>query len=119
MGKLICFIQRVIFVFYLGATAAAAAELLVVEQEGCPYCDKFNREIVEAYPNTDEGARAPLRRVDLHESWPSEYASVDPATVTPTFILVDNGREIDRLVGYPGDEYFWFLLAEMLDKLPQ
>jgi hypothetical protein len=24
---------------------------------------------------------------------------------------------VDRLIGYPGDEYFWFLLGQMLDKL--
>ena len=34
-----------------------------------------------------------------------------------TFILVDKGEEVDRLIGYPGDEHFWFLLGDMLEKL--
>jgi len=96
-----------------------AATLLVVEQPDCPYCERFNREIAEAYPKTDEGKRAPLVRVQLGDDWPERYAFVNPAAVTPTFILVgDDGEEVDRIVGYPGDEHFWFLLNELLDKLP-
>lgn len=102
---------------WLGAPAWAA-ELLVVEQPNCPYCERFNAEIAEAYPNTEEGQRAKLIRVQLNETWPDEYTFINPASVTPTFILVDNGEEVDRLVGYPGDEHFWFLLNEMLNKLP-
>lgn len=97
---------------------ALAAELIVVEQDDCPYCKRFNHEIAEAYPKTAEGKLAPLRRVDLQEDWPADLANVPIERFTPTFILVENGQEVDRLIGYPGDEYFWFLLGEMLDKLP-
>lgn len=106
------------FLLCVGASVVSAAELLVIEQDGCPYCRKFDREISEAYPNTDEGALAPLRRIDLYDDWPKEYANIQKAQVTPTFILVHDGHEIDRLVGYPGDDYFWFLIDEMLEKLP-
>ena len=94
-----------------------AAELIVIEQDGCPYCARFNAEIAEGYPNTNEGKIAPLRRVDLHEGWPDDLINIESGRFTPTFILVDGGKEIDRLIGYPGDEFFWFLLGEMLDKL--
>jgi len=100
------------------SAAANAAELLVIEQDGCPYCEKFNREIAQAYPKTPEGSLAPLRRIDLNDAWPAEYANIRQERFTPTFILINNGQEIDRIVGYPGDEYFWFLLGEMLQKLP-
>ena len=89
----------------------------MVEQEGCVYCEKFNREIAIAYPKTAEGKRAPLRRVDLHEPWPDDLSQIRIERFTPTFILVDNNKEYARITGYPGDEYFWFLLGEMLDKL--
>lgn len=94
-----------------------AAELVMVEEPGCVYCAKFNREIAPAYPKTKEGKLAPLRRIQLHDPWPADMAGMAPAQFTPTFILVEDGREIDRLAGYPGDEHFWFLLGEMLDKL--
>lgn len=95
-----------------------AAELLVIEQPDCPYCEKFDREISEIYPKTDEGSRAPIVRIALGHSWPEKYRFVTPATITPTFILVHDNQEIDRMVGYQGDGYFWFLLNKMLDQLP-
>lgn len=98
-------------------SAAWSAELIMIEQEGCVYCEKFNREIAVAYPKTAEGKRAPLRRLDLHKPWPASLSSIAVERLTPTFILVDKQREIARLRGYPGDEHFWVLLNEMLQKL--
>jgi len=111
-------IKCIVIVLSVTTTAIPAAELLVIEQDDCPYCKKFNFEIAQAYPNTAEGTCAPLRRIDLHEPWPMEYEHIQAEQFTPTFILINDGEEIDRLIGYPGDEYFWFLLGEMLQKLP-
>lgn len=104
-------------IFFLSPIAAQSAELLMIEEPGCVYCARFNREIGPAYPKTDEGKLAPLRRLQIADPWPESLISVRKASVTPTFILIADGVEIDRLVGYPGDEHFWFLLGQMLDKL--
>ena len=37
---------------------------------------------------------------------------------TPTFVLMDGGREIGRIVGYPGEDFFWSLLGELVQRLP-
>ncbi len=108
---------RVILLTLMTFGSVAAAELIVVESDDCPYCKRFHAEIGVAYPKTEEGKLAPLRVLDISQPMPEEYSGVKPASVTPTFILVENNREIDRLIGYPGDEYFWFLLGEMLQKL--
>lgn len=89
----------------------------MIEQVGCHFCARFDDEIGQIYAITDEGKKAPLRRVDLHEPWPEDLKSIRIEPFTPTFVLVDRGQEVDRLIGYPGDEYFWFLLNEMLEKL--
>ena len=34
------------------------------------------------------------------------------------FILVDKGREIGRIRGYPGAEGFWMQLSSLMDRLP-
>ncbi|MFK7859972.1 MAG: hypothetical protein AB8B64_14175 [Granulosicoccus sp.] len=34
---------------------AVALELLMIEQAGCVYCERFNAEIAPAYPKTPEG----------------------------------------------------------------
>ena len=100
------------------AQAAQAAELLMLEQPGCPWCARFNAEIAPAWPNTDEGRRAPLRRVDITRPWPDDLKDVARERFTPTFVLIDEGREIGRLRGYPGDEFFWYRIGELLDLLP-
>ncbi len=98
--------------------AAHAAELVVMQQPGCAWCAHFEAEIAPAYPNSEEGRRAPLRRVDITGQWPADLAAVTPEHFTPTFVLVDKGIEVARLRGYPGDQFFWFLIDVMLKKLP-
>ena len=95
-----------------------AAELLMLEQPGCVWCARFNAEIAPAWPNTDEGKRAPLRRVDITEAWPSDLSGVQKERFTPTFVLMDDGKEIGRLRGYVGDEFFWYRIGELIAKLP-
>lgn len=106
-----------VIVVFSSVNTAIAAELLIIESDDCPYCKRFHAEIGVPYPNTEEGKTAPLRVIDINDQMPEEYSGVKHAFVTPTFILVKNGKEVDRLLGYPGDEFFWFLLGEMLDKL--
>lgn len=96
-----------------------AAELLMLEQPGCPWCKRFNEEIAPGYANTQEGKIAPLRRVDITEDWPKDLAGIRKERLTPTFVLIDNGEEIDRLRGYPGDNFFYSMIGEMLAKLPE
>ena len=96
-----------------------STELLMIESDYCPYCRKFDREIADIYPRTTQGKRAPLRRHTLGDALPERYATLDitPNTMTPTFILIDNNEEVDRLVGYNGDEFFWYLLNDLFSKL--
>lgn len=98
---------------------ALAAELIMLEQPGCVWCKRWNEEIGVAYPKTAEGRQASLRRVDITAPWPEDLSAVARERMTPTFVLVEDGVEIDRLRGYPGEHFFWPLLAAMLEKLPQ
>jgi hypothetical protein len=101
----------------LSATDARAAELVMFEQAGCVWCESFNREIAPIYGKTDEGRRAPLRRIDVAGPVPQEMAFIDVEKLTPLFVLVDNGREIGRIRGYPGEDNFWGLLGVLIKKL--
>jgi thioredoxin-related protein len=96
----------------------AAAELVMVEQAGCHWCARWNAEIAHIYPKTEEGQRAPLRRVDLRDL-PVDVTFTSKPVFTPTFVLVDNGEELGRIEGYAGDQFFWFLVRELLDAHPQ
>jgi len=101
----------------LSPTSGRAAELVMFEQAGCAWCEAFDREIAPVYAKTNEGARAPLRRVDVMQTIPPDLAFIEVERLTPLFVLVDKGREIGRIRGYPGDDNFWGLLGMLIKKL--
>ena len=101
----------------LVASPAGAAELVMFEQKGCVWCQKFDREIAPAYDKTREGQRAPLRRVDIANPAPPDLGFIHRERFTPVFVLIDGGHEIGRIRGYPGDIFFWGLLANLIDRL--
>ncbi len=101
------------------ALPAAAAELVVLERAGCPWCVRFEAEVGSIWEKTDEGRRATLKRVAIDAAVPADYAFLLPERITPTFVLVHEGREIARLRGYPGAEFFWWHVGPMLARLPQ
>ena len=90
----------------------------MMEQDACPWCERWHEEIGVIYNKTTEGKLAPLRVVNIHGEWPDDLKNIRKERFTPTFILIEDGKEIDRLRGYTGDEFFWFLIGEMLKKLP-
>jgi hypothetical protein len=100
-----------------GAVTARAAELIMFEDAGCVWCAHFNHEIGPIYPKTTEGKRAPLRRVDMAKPIPADLSFIEVERFTPVFVLIDDGREIGRIRGYPGDDHFWGLLGILLGKL--
>ncbi|NHB76653.1 thioredoxin family protein [Rhodobacter calidifons] len=103
------------FVAVSGVAAAAGdLQLLMFEQPGCIYCARWNEEIAPQYPLTDEGRAAPLRRLQLRDPLPGDLSLVSPAVFTPTFVLVEDGAETDRIEGYPGADFFWPLLAGLI-----
>lgn len=98
--------------------AQAGTELLMVEQAHCEWCAAWNAEIGGVYHLTEEGKRAPLRRQDLFDSWPPDITIKGQVHFTPTFILLVDGKEVGRIEGYPGEHFFWPLLAQLLNRTP-
>lgn len=96
-------------------TAAAALELVMVEQVGCHYCERWHAEIGPAYPNTAEGRAAPVRMVQIGDI-PKDLTLTSRPVLTPTFILIEDGQELDRIEGYPGDNWFWPMLKTLLQR---
>ena len=99
----------------LSAGSAAAAELVMFESAGCPWCKLWHEEIGPAYPKSEEGRIAPLRRVALDRKIPADLKGVKGVNMTPTFVLLDDkGRELGRMRGYPGADFFWPLLDDLM-----
>ena len=112
------FLRHITFATLLlvGATLNAAAQttLVMVEEQGCMWCARWNEELGDIYPKTAEGRAAPLTRLDIHDARPDGMTFARALTFTPTFVLVVDGMETSRIEGYPGEDFFWGLLGQML-----
>ena len=95
---------------------AFAAELLMFERQGCLWCDEWHKVIGPIYPKTEEGAIAPLRAINIAHV-PDSVVLASPVIFTPTFVVVDNNKEVGRITGYPGADFFWGLLSGILVKV--
>lgn len=103
-------------VLAVSGSASKAAELIMVESPGCYYCIEWKKVIGPIYPKTEAGQFAPLVMVDKSDSAPFDGGYSSPVVFTPTFVLVDDGQEIGRIQGYPGEDFFWALLEQMLEE---
>ncbi len=121
MPHTVAFLSRVALIcatlIALSLTSARAAELVMFEQPGCPWCLAFDREIAPIYGKSEDGLRAPLRHVDIDKALPPDLSFVQVERFTPVFVLVDKGREIGRIRGYGGEEMFWTQLYMLMQKL--
>lgn len=99
-------------------TGARSAELVMFEQAFCEWCEVWDEEVGTLYDKTDEGKRVPLRRVNIHKTRPADLTFVKSIVFTPTFVLIEDGVEVGRIMGYPGEDHFWALLDQMIDRLP-
>lgn len=97
----------------------AQARLVMLERQDCPWCRRWLREVGEAAWNaSDLGRRAPLRRVDVAQGLPADLAGIANWRFTPTFVLVHDGREAGRIIGYQGDLFFWQQAEALIARLP-
>ena len=94
-----------------------AAELVMFEAQGCGWCAAWHRDVGGIYHKPPESQAAPLRRVDLDAPRPHDLVAVRGVIYTPTFVLMDQGREVGRIQGYPGVDHFWGLLGILLQEL--
>ena len=100
----------------LWVTPAHALELIMFETKGCIWCKKWHEDVGSVYSRTEEGKIAPLRQIEMIEDFHDQLKLKALVTVSPTFVLVAERNEVGRIIGYPGDEFFWFLLSELLEK---
>lgn len=98
------------------AHASAETVLLMGEQIGCHWCERWDEEIGPIYPKTAEGKVAPLQRFDIHVGVPDGITLERPVNFTPTFVLVRDGVEVARLEGYPGEDLFWTMLSVVMQR---
>jgi hypothetical protein len=105
-------------VVWIALSTASAADLVMYRTAGCPWCAAWDRQIGPIYPKTEVGQRLPVRMADLYKAQDVGVALQRPVRYSPTFVVADGGHEIGRIEGYPGEDFFWGLLDQLVLKLP-
>ncbi len=120
MLRIITLLFGLMFGFLLTSQQVSAeVRLMMVEQDGCPWCERWKAEIGPIYPKTAEGRIAPLVKVMIHDPLEKGITLNSPPVYTPTFILLNDGQEVGRIEGYQSDEFFWWFMETMIKKLPE
>jgi thioredoxin-related protein len=101
----------------VGPVAVQAAELIMFERDGCAWCQRWHREVGAIYDKTAEARVLPLRRVNTDSQPSGGIILASPVRYTPTFVVVDKGREIGRITGYINDDAFWGLLSVLVTRI--
>ena len=111
------FLRLAVVAALLWPVTSDAAELLIFERDGCVWCQRWHRDVGSSYGKTDEARVLPLRRVNIDTQATSRVRLVSPVRFTPTFVVVDDGREIGRITGYINDDTFWGLLSTFVTRI--
>ena len=116
-------IKRISVLVYMAALVlvlpgfARGAELVYFHSESCSVCEQWNEEVGAVYGKTTEAERLTLRRVSVHDDPPADLSFIKGVVYTPTFVVVDQGLEVGRMVGYITDYFFWEQVALQLKRL--
>ena len=100
-----------------GMSRVWAAEIVMFESSACTWCETWHDEVGVIYDKTPESRVLPLRRVDVDDDLPADLEHIGNVIFTPTFVILEGGVEIGRILGYPGEDFFWQLLGEIVKKV--
>lgn len=96
----------------LSQIAIASTRLVMVTSDHCPFCQAWERDIGVLYEKSPYAPSLPLTRVDIGSAMPESVTLQSPVLGTPTFLIIQNGQEIDRQRGYDDAEMFWWWLSD-------
>lgn len=77
---------------------AKSLELVMFSASWCAQCQIFKKEVLPKYHRTSLGNRVPI--FVLEDSHSQRLALDKSISGFPTFVLIQNGRELNRFSGY-------------------
>lgn len=98
--------------------AATAMQLVVMEAPGCDYCALFRRDVLPSYETSERAKDLPIRFVDINDEEMTAIGLEAPVDIVPTFVVLKNNKEIGRIPGYTGPEYFFHHINYLLTSAP-
>jgi thioredoxin-related protein len=101
----------------IGPARTSAVEVLVFEHPDCVYCRVFRRDVLPKYRDAVRADAAPLRFVDIATGDTASLGLNTRIDTVPTAVVMRDGREVDRIVGYWGPTNFFKLLSHILTRM--
>jgi thioredoxin-related protein len=92
-------------------------EVLVFEHDACAYCRVFRRDVLPMYRQALQADAAPLRFVDIAAGGIDSLALKARIDTVPTVVVMRDGREVDRIVGYWAPANFFQMLSRILARM--
>ena len=100
-----------------GPARTPAVEVLVFEHADCVYCRVFRRDVLPKYHLAVRADAAPLRFVDIATADTASLGLNSHIDTLPTVVVMRDGREVERIVGYWGPTNFFKLLSHILTRM--
>lgn len=94
----------------------SAFEVVVFEADNCNFCETFRSDVLPLYKSSKIGRETPIRFVNVSHSDETKMGLSGAITMAPTVVVMHQGQEIDRIVGYTGPINFMKLIAHMLGR---
>lgn len=94
-------------------------ELVIIEVEGCIYCEVLRRDVMPAFNASPEAKELSVRFLDLNAPEAAKLELIDgPLTTVPTVMLVKANREVARAAGYMGPDGFFRSIKWLMSQAP-
>lgn len=94
---------------------AMALELIVFDADWCAPCRKFKKEVLPEWRQSELGARIRLELKELRDQGSLGIELAEKVSEVPVFVLVADGVEVGRIVGYSTSRKFWAELREQAE----
>ncbi len=100
----------------LGPARPPRTEVVVFEHADSIHCRIFRRDVLPKYK---QGLRqdVPLRFIDVSTTDTSGLGLRGSIRTVPTAVVMRDGREVDRIVGYWGPTNFFIMLSHILARV--
>ncbi len=97
---------------------ASNLELIVMEAPGCTYCELFRRDVLPSYQASERAKDMPIRFLDINDAIPEALGLDSDIDIVPTFVVIKNHKEVGRIPGYMGPEYFFHSINHLVSTAP-
>ncbi len=103
----------------LDATAPTHSrlQLVVMEAPGCIYCGLFRRDVLPSYQASARAKDVPVRFLDINDLEKANLELDSSVQIVPTFVLIQNNKEVGRIPGYVGPETFFHSINYLMSSV--